>query len=198
MRHERETTPGGSAAYERFVFLDRDGVINVERGDYTTTVDEWRWAPGALEGIKRLTEAGFGVIVITNQSCIAKGLQTEEGLEKLHAFMVKTVRESGGDIVRVYHCPHRESDHCRCRKPEPGLILEAAGDFGIDLPRTFFIGDAERDMEAGRRAGTRTIFIDGTKASLGKAGEVEADFRAGNLREAAEIVIRETGDLEDG
>ena len=72
---------------EKFVLLDRDGVINVERGDYTCTIDEWEWAPYALEGIKKLNEAGFGVIVITNQSCISRGILTEEGLQKLHNYM---------------------------------------------------------------------------------------------------------------
>ena len=80
---------------KRFVFLDRDGVINVERGDYAITIAQWEWAPGAIEGIKLLTNAGFGIIVITNQSCIAKGLQTEEGLAKLHGFMVNHIRKAG-------------------------------------------------------------------------------------------------------
>ena len=89
-----------------YVFLDRDGVINVERGDYTTTIEQWDWAPGALDGLRMLTEAGFGVIVITNQACISKGIQTEEGLAVLHGFMLEGIREAGGDILRVYHCPH--------------------------------------------------------------------------------------------
>ncbi|MCE5251176.1 HAD family hydrolase [bacterium] len=178
----------------RFVFMDRDGVINVERGDYTTTIDQWQWAEGALEGIRKLTEAGFGIIVITNQACIAKGIQTEKGLEKLHSFMLDRIRKEGGSILGIYHCPHQTSDGCSCRKPEPGLILRAALEHGITLPGTFMIGDSLRDMEAGRRAGTRTILIDtGPGADSPRTQFEPGEFRAGNLSEAADIVIRESG-----
>ena len=177
--------------FDSYVFLDRDGVINVETGDYTTTREQWEWAPGALDGIRRLTDAGYGIIVITNQACIARGIQTEEGLLSLHRYMADTVRGHGGVILAVYHCPHWTPDKCGCRKPEPGMILRAADDYGIDIARTFFIGDAPRDMEAGRRAGTRTIFIEGSAANGEEAASIRSDFRAGNLREAAEIVIRE-------
>ena len=173
---------------KRFVFLDRDGVINVERGDYTITIDQWEWAPGAIEGVKLLTGAGFGIIVITNQSCIAKGLQTEEGLVKLHDFMINHIRKADGEILKIYHCPHRETDNCSCRKPEPGMILKAAEEFGINLAETFFIGDAERDIDAGRRARTRTILLE----NAGQDRNIRADFRAENLLDAARTVIRET------
>lgn len=177
----------------RYVFLDRDGVINVERGDYTTTIEQWQWAPGAFEGIRLLTEAGFGIIVITNQACISKGIQTEEGLSALHDYMLRGVREHGGDILRVYHCPHYTPDKCSCRKPEPGLILRAAEDYGIELSRTFMIGDSLRDMEAGRRAGTRTIHIvSGPGADSPRTQFESGEFRAGNLLEAARIVLQET------
>ncbi|MFC1693636.1 D-glycero-alpha-D-manno-heptose-1,7-bisphosphate 7-phosphatase [Candidatus Latescibacterota bacterium] len=177
----------------RFVFLDRDGVINVERGDFTTTIDQWEWAQGVIEGIRLLTDAGFGIITITNQSCIARGLQTEEGLAKLHAFMLEGIRRSGGDILRIYHCPHQTSDGCSCRKPEPGMILRAAEDFNIPLEETFVIGDSLRDIEAGRRAGTRTIHINSGPGSDSSETRFDpGDFEANNLVEAAEIVIKES------
>ena len=146
---------------ERYVFLDRDGVINVERGTYTTNREEWQWESACMAGIRRLTEAEFGIIVITNQACIAKGLQTEEGLAALHDWMMEAIENAGGAIRAIYHCPHTTEDGCECRKPKPGMILQAARDFDIDLPRSFMIGDSLRDMEAGRRAGTRTIRITG-------------------------------------
>lgn len=182
-----------NAQTERYVFLDRDGVINVERGDYTTTIEEWEWAPRALEGIQLFTDAGFKIIVITNQACIAKGRQTEEGLAVLHDYMLCTIRESGGDILRIYHCPHQTSDGCSCRKPEPGLLLRAADDYGIDLKHTFFIGDASRDMEAAARAGVRGILID-TGLALGEKRfeDTAAEFRADDLVEAARIVLRKS------
>ena len=176
----------------RYVFLDRDGVINVERGDYTVSIDEWRWAKGAREGIKMLTDAGFGVIIITNQACIAKGRQTEEGLAMLHAFMLDGIREAGSDILRIYHCPHQTPDNCSCRKPEPGMLFQAAADYGISLEATFFIGDTARDMETARRAGAKKILIVNDTNAYQPVEDVETDFRAADLTEAASIVIRET------
>ncbi|MDP2983795.1 MAG: HAD family hydrolase [Candidatus Latescibacter sp.] len=178
----------------KFVFLDRDGVINAERGNYTTTIEQWEWADGALEGLKMLAGAGYGIIVITNQACIAKGLQTEEGLAKLHNFMIRRIREYGGDILRIYHCPHETPDGCSCRKPAPGMILQAAEDLHIPLTETFFIGDSLRDMEAGRRAGVRTILIDtGLSSDSPRTQFAPGEFRANNLVDAVRIVFRETG-----
>jgi D-glycero-D-manno-heptose 1,7-bisphosphate phosphatase len=177
----------------KFVFLDRDGVINVERGDYTTTIEQWEWAEGAFEGLRMLADEGYGVIVITNQACIAKGRQTEEGLAKLHDFMIRRIREFGGDILRIYHCPHQTSDGCSCRKPSPEMIFQAAKDFHIPLPETFFIGDSLRDMETGRRAGVRTILIDtGLGSDSPGTKFVTGEFRADNLVDAVKIVFRET------
>ena len=180
----------------RFVFLDRDGVINVERGEYTITIGQWEWAEGALEGLNKLTEAGFGIIVITNQACVAKGLQTVAGLAKLHRYMLDRVTREGGNILGIYFCPHGYDDGCSCRKPEPGLILRAAEHFAIprnSLSETFMVGDSRSDMEAGRRAGTRTILIDPGVDVDGPVTQFEpGEFRAANLLEAADIVIRET------
>lgn len=178
--------------HQKYVFLDRDGVINVERGDFTTSISEWEWAPGSLAGIRLLTDAGFGIIVITNQSCISRGLQTAKGLATLHDYMHRIIRESGGEITAVYHCPHQKADKCTCRKPSPEMILRAIDDYRIHPAETFFIGDAGRDMEAGRRAGVRTIYITGTLADSGVNTSEETDFIASNLVEAAHIVLRES------
>ena len=178
--------------YRRFVFLDRDGVINRERGDFTTTIEEWEWAPGALDGLHMLEEADVGVVVITNQSCLARGRQTEEGLDLLHQFMRDEVLNTGGNILRIYHCPHRTVDGCSCRKPEPGMLLDAASALGISLPDTFFVGDSQRDLLAGRRAGTRTILVTGGGGSFDPAEPGLADHTVDTLRDAARIVIAET------
>ena len=183
----------GMKVPRRFVFLDRDGVINVERDDYTITIEQWEWAEGALEGLQKLTEAGFGIIVITNQACVAKGLQSLEGLAKLHRYMLECIGRAGGSILGIYYCPHVTGDGCSCRKPEPGLFLKAAEHFAIPLSETFMIGDSLRDMEAGRRAGARTILIDSGSDIDGPQTQFEpGEFRAANLLEAADIVIRET------
>ncbi len=182
--------------HDHFVFLDRDGVINVEIGDFIRTIEEWEWAPCALEGIKKLTDAGFSIIVVTNQSCISRGIITEDELGTIHDYMLGTIRDAGGKILSVYHCPHQQSDGCSCRKPYPGMLLQAAKDYGIDLSETFFIGDAPRDMEAAGRAGARGIFIDcqsgdNTGDNTSELQTIPFDFRAKNLLEAADIVIRE-------
>ena len=180
-------------APQRFVFLDRDGIINVERGDYTVSIDQWEWAEGALEGLKKLTDAGFGIIVITNQGCIAKGLQTIEGLTKLHRYMLDRINETGGNILGIYYCPHETADGCSCHKPEPGLLLKAAKHFAIPLHETFMVGDSLRDMEAGRRAGTRTILVGPGPGSDSPRTQFEpGEFRVATLLEAVDIVIRET------
>lgn len=178
---------------QRYVFLDRDGVINVERGTYTTNREEWQWEPACMPGIKKLRDAGFEIIIITNQACITKGLQTEEGLAKLHGWMAAEIENAGGSIRAIYHCPHITEDNCDCRKPKPGMILQAAQDFGIDLTETFMIGDSLRDMEAGRRAGTRTIRITNGPGTDSSRTQFETgEFEARDLLEAAEIVISET------
>jgi D-glycero-D-manno-heptose 1,7-bisphosphate phosphatase len=183
-------------AFHHYVLLDRDGVINVERGEYTLSREQWVWAPGAFEGLKLLKEEGFGVIVITNQSCIAKGLQTERRLAELHRYMRNSIKTAGGEITDIYSCPHQSSDRCSCRKPEPGLILKAASDYLLNLSETFFIGDSALDIEAARRAGTRSILIRNEwNARKGEDKEmipVEPDFYAENLSEAARIVVVET------
>ncbi|MFC1508393.1 D-glycero-alpha-D-manno-heptose-1,7-bisphosphate 7-phosphatase [Candidatus Omnitrophota bacterium] len=182
-----------AAASRRFVFLDRDGVINVELGEYTIYIEQLQWAEGSLAGIKKLNDAGFKIIVITNQACISKGLQTEEGLAKLHNHMKAHIEQAGGSILAFYHCPHQTPDNCFCRKPQPGMLVKAAEDYGINLPETFFIGDSRRDMEAGRRAGTRTILIDNGIDSDSPQTQFETgEFRVNNLLEATEIVIGES------
>ena len=182
-----------AAPTRRFVFLDRDGVINVELGDYTIYIDQLQWADSSLAGIKKLNDAGFEIIVVTNQGCISKGLQTEEGLDKLHAHMTDHIEQAGGSILAFYHCPHQTPEGCFCRKPQPGMLVKASEDYNINLPETFFIGDSLRDMEAGRRAGTRTILIDNGIDSDSPQIQFETgEFRVNNLLEAAEIVIEES------
>ncbi len=142
------------------VFLDRDGVLNVVlRGDYVRSMAQFEWLPGALEAIARLTAAGWPVVVVTNQSGIAKGLYTRADLEGIHEAMRRELEEHGGRVAAFYHCPHRDEDACDCRKPLPGMLLRAARDLDLDLSRSFFVGDSEIDMQAGRAAGCRVLAV---------------------------------------
>ena len=150
----------GDILKHRAVFLDRDGVINcalVRNGKPypPSNLSELEIVPGAPEALARLRAAGFLLIVVTNQPDVARGKQTREGVEAIHSALQGQLPL---DEFRV--CYHDDSDHCNCRKPAPGLLIEAARDAQLDLTACFMVGDRWRDIEAGLRAGCTTIFID--------------------------------------
>jgi len=147
------------------VLLDRDGVINRNRDDYVKTVDEFVFLPGALEGLAKLKEAGITAVVISNQAGVGRGLIEPSVLERISREMLRAVAEHGGEIAGLYYCTHRKDEGCRCRKPEIGLLRKASEDLGFDLADAFLIGDAWSDIEAGHRAGCRTILTLTGKAS---------------------------------
>ena len=142
---------------KKAVFLDRDGVINKEK-NFVTSWEEFEFIDGIFENIKKLNKAGFLVIVVTNQSGISRGFYTEETLKEIHDKMLKIMENNGAHIDDIFYCPHYD-DNCSCRKPNPGMILEAAKKYNIDLSKSWVIGDSERDIEAGRRAGCKTILV---------------------------------------
>ena len=141
------------------VILDRDGVINEEGVDYIKTWDEFHFLPGALEALALLNEKGVRTLVATNQSCVGRGIISSSELEVIHRNMLDRVRKAGGHIEKIYVCPCRPEEGCSCRKPLPGMLEEAALDFDLDLNACFFIGDAECDLLAGRRANCRTVLV---------------------------------------
>ncbi len=143
------------------VFLDRDGVLNRNpgRGRYVCSWAEWEWLPGAKKALVLFHDAGYRVIVITNQSGIARGVMTEQALADIHQHMKASVRAEGGEISAIYYCPHSQDDGCECRKPKPGMLFEAQRDLGLDLGRTYFIGDDERDGQTGEAAGCPWILV---------------------------------------
>ncbi len=150
------------------VFLDRDGVINRKpaEGDYVTSWDQFHILPGVAEGVSLLNRAGFSVIVVTNQRSIAKGLLTIANLEKMHERMSECLARAGAIIDGIYYCPHDYAPPCNCRKPAPGMLLEAARSRGIDLAASWMIGDSDVDMEAGKNAGCKTVRVLPTKEKL--------------------------------
>lgn len=155
----------------RFVFLDRDGVVNRYR--HMRWVNAWpdfEFAPGALEALRRLALAGCDAIVLSNQAGVDLGHMDSAALAEITRRMVAEVAAAGGRIADVLYCPHRPDAGCACRKPAPGLLLEAARRHGVDLASTWFVGDGRSDVEAGRAAGCRTILVLG--------GRAEADARA--------------------
>jgi len=149
----------------RAVFLDRDGTINEEK-DYLHRVEDFAFIPGAPEAIRLLKEAGFLVIVITNQSGVARGYFDLAAVDRLHRHIDAELARLGTGVDAYYVCPHHP-DHgsaelaqeCDCRKPFPGMLLRAAADFSIDLAASFMIGDKRADLEAGVRAGCRSLLV---------------------------------------
>ena len=177
----------GVGVVKRAVFLDRDGVINRQAvaGDYVTRWQDFHFLPGATEAISHLVRAGWSVIVITNQRCIAKGLLTVPELETIHRKMLDELGKSGAHVEAVYYCPHEKQPPCTCRKPLPGMLLTAAHEHQIDLASSWMIGDSEKDVEAGKRAGCRTVLI----TSNLRAESEFADFFEQTLLDASRRVL---------
>lgn len=142
----------------RAVFLDRDGVLNVERS-YITTPEELELLPGAARAVAELNAAGWPTVVFTNQSGVGRGYLTLATLETIHAKLKAEVEAGGGKIRAIYACPHGPDSDCDCRKPKTGLLRQAAQELGLDLAACFVVGDSLRDIEAGRAAGCRTILV---------------------------------------
>jgi D-glycero-D-manno-heptose 1,7-bisphosphate phosphatase len=141
------------------VFVDRDGVICENRDDYVKSWDEFRFIPGAAEALAALTSAGLRIFVISNQSAIGRGIVDRETVDDVNAKMLDVLRAAGADVEAVLVCPHTPDDGCDCRKPEPGMLIDAAAEHDVDLDVSWMIGDAESDVIAGTRAGTETVLV---------------------------------------
>lgn len=135
-------------------FIDRDGVLNARPGlGYVTRPEELRVLPHAAAGLRALREAGYAVVVVSNQRGIGRGLMTEADLQRVNARLVDELAAGGATVDRLEHCPHDEGDGCACRKPRPGMLLRAAEALGLDLGRSLLVGDDPRDLEAAAAAG---------------------------------------------
>jgi D-glycero-D-manno-heptose 1,7-bisphosphate phosphatase len=156
------------------VFLDRDGTINIEK-DYLYRIEDFEFIPGVPLAIKTLKDAGFLVIVVTNQSGVARGYYQLSDVDLLHAHIQRCLSAFGATVDAFYVCPHHPTEglgefrrECQCRKGAPGMLLQAADDFDIDLKKSYIVGDKLADVEAGERAGCSTIMVKtghGEKAS---------------------------------
>jgi len=146
---------------KKVIFLDRDGVINKKAGkaDYVKNWSEFEFLPGAIQGAKLLNEKGYQIYVITNQPGIARRMMTKQDLDLIHQKMEQELEKNKAKINGIYCCFHGWEDGCECRKPKPGLLFQAARENNLDLTKTIFIGDDERDIEAGNAAGCKTILL---------------------------------------
>lgn len=175
---------------DKIVFLDRDGVINEDSPDYIKSWSEVSFIPGSLEAIRRLTRAGFAVIMVTNQSAVGRGLCSEEGLNYIFAKMNSRIAEEGGRLLDIFYCPHLPEDDCSCRKPRPGLIYQASHRYDINLDSACLIGDSARDIHCARAALCGYAILvrtgNGRQAEKELAAEnIEPDYVAADLLEAA-------------
>ena len=142
------------------IFLDRDGVINYEHGDYTYLLEDFKINEGVIEALEEFYKRGYMLIVISNQSGVAKGIYTKLQVEFLNAQFERKLQSRGIKLTEFYFCPHHPSvSRCLCRKPESGMLEKAVARFNIDPKQSYFIGDAVRDKEAGDKAGINTIMI---------------------------------------
>jgi D,D-heptose 1,7-bisphosphate phosphatase len=173
------------------VFVDRDDTLIRDKGYYRDP-EEVELLPGVSEGLRQLIDLNFMIVVITNQSGVGRGHLTEDDVQTVHEDLKRKLKDRGADYHAVYYCPHRPDEDCLCRKPRPGLIVQAANDHNLDLVCSFTIGDKESDVSAGKAAGTRTILLqESTSRNTEKATITRADFIASNLIDAAHLILND-------
>ncbi len=147
---------------KKIIFLDRDGVINrkAPRAEYIKSWDEFEFIPGSMEAMKLLSRHGYKIFIITNQAGVSMGAMTENDLKAIHSNLERELEKEGVRIEGIYYCLHGWDDGCECRKPKPGMLFQAAREHDLDLSGSTFIGDDERDLQAGKAAGCRTLLVD--------------------------------------
>lgn len=141
------------------IFIDRDGVINANRPDYVKSWAEFEFLPGSREALVGLSGLGWPVVVISNQSAIGRGLVSAETVAEINARMVAEIEQAGGRVDGVYICPHHPDEGCVCRKPRPGLLMDAALELGLDLGCSYLVGDAESDILAALAVGVQPVLV---------------------------------------
>jgi D-glycero-alpha-D-manno-heptose 1-phosphate guanylyltransferase len=197
-RHPSEHSPSisvdrASAGRRRYVLLDRDGTINIER-HYLSDPEQFELLPGALEGLRRLSSLGLGLVIISNQSAVGRGYFDINQLEAIHQRMGKLLQEEGVQLSGVYWCPHRPDENCPCRKPAVGLGHRAAAELGFDLRECFVIGDKETDIVFGRGLGATTLLVrTGYGKEVEERGQHRADYIIDDLQQAASVITHHLG-----
>src|SRR6185312_6787760 len=145
---------------KKFIILDRDGVINYDSVEYIKSPDEWHAIPGSLEAIAQLNRAGYYVMVVTNQSGIARRYYDIGMLDLIHEKMFAELAAVGGHIEEVFFCPHHPAENCRCRKPKPGLLYDIQKKYAVNLADVFLVGDKLSDVQAARTAGCKPLLVE--------------------------------------
>ncbi|MFA5287689.1 MAG: D-glycero-beta-D-manno-heptose 1,7-bisphosphate 7-phosphatase [Candidatus Omnitrophota bacterium] len=178
----------------KVIFLDRDGVINKYPGDkqYVTSLDKFRFLPGAKKAIALLSKAGFRVFIASNQAGVGRGIYSKKTLDAITAKMLFGIEDAGGKIEKVYYCIHRKEAGCGCRKPKPGMLKLAAKEFGFVLKEACFVGDTIRDIFTANNAGCKSILVFSGKERIKNMDEWEIipDFVFKDLLEAVKFLIK--------
>ncbi|NOY70296.1 MAG: D-glycero-beta-D-manno-heptose 1,7-bisphosphate 7-phosphatase [Deltaproteobacteria bacterium] len=179
----------------RTVFLDRDGVINFDSASYILSWDEFKFIPGSIEAIARLTSAGFRIFIITNQSAVGRGLITTDVLFNIFSNMTRAIESGGGQIDGIFFCPHTPKDGCDCRKPLPGMILNATKKYGINLDLACMVGDKPSDIKCARAAGCGYAILLGnnTISDASHDPDLVPDIVLPDLKAAANRIISRLG-----
>jgi D-glycero-D-manno-heptose 1,7-bisphosphate phosphatase len=184
----------GFRGTKRAVFIDRDGTLNVEK-DYLYRVDDCELIPGAVDAVRRLNEAGWLVVVVTNQSGVARGYYGEQEVASLHRHMADELAQGGGQVSGWYFCPHHPAGQepynrqCDCRKPLPGMLLQAARELEIDLSRSWMVGDKLVDVQAGQAAGCRAVLVRTGYGRQESAGLPDGVPVCDDLAAAVELIL---------
>ena len=177
------------------VFLDRDGVINVDRKDYVRSWSEFRFLPGVFEAIRLLNKNKIRAVVVTNQSAVNRGLMSINTLKEIHRKMLTEIRKHGGRIEAIYYCPHTPSENCDCRKPKPGMVLKAMRDLQIDLTSSYVVGDSEKEVELARSLEMKCVQISekipGKPSTKGHGWTFKWPVRAQSLHEAVSYISQD-------
>ena len=151
---------------KKAIFLDRDGVINLEKKDYVKSIKEFQIMDNVPKAIIELKKKGFLVIIITNQSAINRGLLTIKILNEIHNYLQEILKDNNTSVDDFYFCPHRPEEKCKCRKPNPGMLLKAAQEHDIDMSQSFMIGDSLTDIQAAGKAGCEGILLNQNQTLL--------------------------------
>jgi len=181
----------------KIIFIDRDGVINKDPGgwtehNYVTRWEEFRFLPGAKEALKMLCDGGYDIIIISNQGGVSKEYFSAVALEKITRKMLREIETAGAKIRKTYYCIHQDKDNCDCRKPKTGLFRQAEEELGIKAEGSYFIGDGKTDVEAGSRAGLKTVLLLSGKTPSADIEEwaVKPDHVFKDLLEAVKFIER--------
>jgi D-glycero-D-manno-heptose 1,7-bisphosphate phosphatase len=183
------------------VFLDRDGTL-IEESGYLDRLDRLVFFPFTTDAVRLLNRAGFAVVVVTNQSGVARGLLPEAFVHETHRFITDRLAKGGACIDAYYHCPHHPDgivaeyrERCECRKPQPGLLRRAAADLDLGLERSFVVGDRWQDLDAGKAVGARTVLVRtgvGRLTELAQRDGAKPDATVENLIEAVSWILRQS------